>query len=233
MNFPSSRTPTFGPLLVAGRTLQFLPVWPVTLTVNRLAQHLLRCHPGLKERLREIAGKCFLIVPDDLPIYFLLTIEKDTITCTCTHTTVSSADIEIRGSFSNLLALLNGSADGDTLFFSRGLDVSGDTSALVALRNIMDSENIDLLTELASAFGPMQKPARAFLSRLLRIHEGVTAEMSLLTRAFLAPLETRSNSLSSSINQLRNQYESLERKILRLEHRVSKYNHSGTNAETA
>ena len=54
------------------------------------------------------------------------------------------------------MALLEARVDGDALFFTRELTVSGDTAAVVTLRNILDRETISVLDEASSLFGPLQ-----------------------------------------------------------------------------
>jgi predicted lipid carrier protein YhbT len=60
----------------------------------------------------------------------------------------------IRGNLRDLLALLEGRMDGDALFFSGTLSVEGDIEAVLMLRNALDGAEIDVLRDLASAFGP-------------------------------------------------------------------------------
>jgi len=63
-------------------------------------------------------------------------------------------DAVISAPLADLLDMLEGRSDGDTLFFSRGMTVTGDTSAVVELRNILDRAEIDLLDDMASFLGP-------------------------------------------------------------------------------
>ena len=50
--------------------------------------------------------------------------------------------------------MLHGSEDGDALFFSGELAISGDTSAVLALRNALDDAELDLTAELAGLVHP-------------------------------------------------------------------------------
>ena len=74
-------------------------------------------------------------------------------------------DAAIAGTFFNLLDMIDGSLDGDALFFSRDLVIEGDTEAVLALRNAIDNEEIDLAREIAALLGPFEgavvRPARA------------------------------------------------------------------------
>ena len=51
-------------------------------------------------------------------------------------------------------APLEGKLDGDALFFSRDITVTGDMEAMLALRNALDDCNVDLPADLSKATGP-------------------------------------------------------------------------------
>ena len=95
--------------------------------------------PELFARLGPHAGKRFLIDPTDLPFVLVLTPLPDRPLLTAHRRHERPAhDAAIAGTFFNLLDMIDGSLDGDALFFSRDLQVSGDTEAVVALRNALD-----------------------------------------------------------------------------------------------
>jgi predicted lipid carrier protein YhbT len=75
-------------------------------------------------------------------------------------------DAAIAGAFFNLLDMIDGSLDGDALFFSRDLKVSGDTEAVVALRNALDDFEGSALDSVLGSFGPLQGPATRALAGL-------------------------------------------------------------------
>jgi len=132
---------------------------------NRIATHVAEERPELFNRLGEHAGKRFLIDPTDLPFVLLLTPEPERPQLTAHRRSERPAhDAGIAGSFFNLLDLIDGSLDGDALFFSRDLRVSGDTGAVVALRNALDDFDGSALDSLVSSFGPLSVPAALALS---------------------------------------------------------------------
>lgn len=75
-------------------------------------------------------------------------------------------DAAIAGTFFNLMDLIDGTVDGDALFFSRDLRVTGDTEAVVALRNALDDFEGSALDSVIASFGPLSKPAVLALSAL-------------------------------------------------------------------
>src|SRR6516225_5977089 len=106
---------------------------------NRIAIHVAQSRPELFNRLGPHAGKRFLIDPTDLPFVLVLIPERDAPKMIAYRRYENPPyDAAIAGSFFHLLDMIDGAVDGDALFFSRDLRVTGDTEAVVALRNALD-----------------------------------------------------------------------------------------------
>ena len=82
------------------------------------------------------------------------------------------AGATIRGRFLLLLELLDAEEDGDAAFFSRDLEVTGDTEAVVRLRNALDDMDGSVAEEAAGMFG---RPGRALLAHLRRRYATIPA----------------------------------------------------------
>lgn len=137
--------------------LRFAPLAPLSLVGARLAKNLGRRHPSLFARLGEQAFKIFLIDPTDLPFVFLLVPQSGAPRLEALRRDDAVPwDARIAGSFAALLGLVHGAYDGDALFFSRDLVIEGDTEAVLALRNAIDNEEIDLANEAAALCGPLE-----------------------------------------------------------------------------
>jgi len=137
---------------------------------NRIATHVATARPELFHRLGAHAGKRFLIDPTDLPFVLVLTPlpERPLLTAHRRHERVAHA-AAIAGKFFNLLDMIDGSLDGDALFFSRDLQVSGDTEAVVALRNALDDFEGSALDSVVASFGPLSGTAGVALSAVRSI----------------------------------------------------------------
>jgi predicted lipid carrier protein YhbT len=123
---------------------------------TRIATHVAEARPELFNRLGAHAGKRFLIDPIDLPFVLVLTPEPERPHMTAHRRSERLAhDAAIAGTFFNLLDMIDGSLDGDALFFSRDLQVSGDTEAVVALRNALDDFEGSALDSVVASFGPL------------------------------------------------------------------------------
>jgi predicted lipid carrier protein YhbT len=145
--------------------LQNVPA--LLLTPIPIAVHVARSRPELFHRLGPHAGKRFLIDPIDLPFVMVLTPEPGMPRMTAHRRHERPAhEAAIAGTFFNLLDMIDGSLDGDALFFSRDLEVSGDTEAVVALRNALDDFEGSALESVVSSFGLFSRPAALALSGL-------------------------------------------------------------------
>lgn len=148
----------------------------VEIGLARLACVITRRHPGLVARLAPAAGAKILIEFSDVPWAFLLTIGVPPAPPSLRLATGADrkrASAVVDGKIDRLLNLLDGCVDGDTMFFSRDLFISGDTSAILLLRNALDSEDIDLFDDALDLLGPLARPARLVRQRTAAFARGV------------------------------------------------------------
>ena len=64
--------------------------------------------------------------------------------------------------------MIDGQTDSDALFFNRELTVTGNTEAIVALRNALDDMDVTLADDVAAAFGPLSRPVRTLFDLINR-----------------------------------------------------------------
>lgn len=141
--------------------------------LSRIVRRIATRHPTLFARLGPHQTTDFLIDAVELP--FALHLRPDPqalIFRAVPRAAAPRAGATIRGRFLLLLELIDAEEDGDAAFFSRDLEVSGDTEAVVRLRNALDDIDGSLAEETAAMFGP---PGRAVLARMRRAYS-VTRE---------------------------------------------------------
>ncbi len=150
--------------------LKPIPLPVLRLFFNPIAAHIARTRPELFARLGVHAGKRFLIDPVDLPFGLMLAPDPARpVLEAYRREQTPRHDARIAGSFLDLFGLIDGSVDGDALFFSRELQISGDTEAVVALRNALDDMEGSIVDNVSEAFGPFSKPAALVISALRTI----------------------------------------------------------------
>ncbi|WCL55549.1 ubiquinone anaerobic biosynthesis accessory factor UbiT [Gimibacter soli] len=179
-------TDTRAGVALARRLLSPLPLLPLNRFLVHFSRHLTRRHPAVIRRLEPVTGKRFLITATDLGLSFVMETGPGSVSVTAVRREHVAADVRVRGSFMALLHLLEGQLDGDALFFSRDISVEGDTEALLTLRNALDSEDIDLRSEIVTLFGPFA----GLVDRLATEAVGTWARLLHTGHAFgLAPGE--------------------------------------------
>lgn len=142
-----------------------LPVALVQRVVDKAFHRALQQHPDLFDRLGNESNKRFCFAPTDLDFVFLVHPESKSIH-TFRKASTPRADASVAGPMLTLLALLEGRIDGDAVFFSRSLSVTGDMEAMLALRNALDDCSFDLPSDLAGMAGPLAVPFQ-------RVAEGI------------------------------------------------------------
>lgn len=138
------------------------------LALTALLRRIAAQKPSILSRLGPYEGARFLIDVTDGPV--LLLIEPKARRITVHRRGAAPAhDAAITGRLSAFLAMLHGVEDGDALFFSGALEIAGDTSAVLALRNALDDAELDLTGELAALaghpFGPWLRRASDLAAR--------------------------------------------------------------------
>lgn len=150
-----------------------LPLKPLEWWLARVLQSVATRHPGLFERLGAHAQKRFGIEPTDLPFVFVIEPQLQAPRTSVLRTLPRNVSVRIAGPLLGLLGLIDGSYDGDALFFSRDLVIEGDVEAVLALRNAIEDAEVDLIAEAAAVLGPLaplvQQMFRGALSRLHQI----------------------------------------------------------------
>ncbi len=170
--------PRLGAALVAR-----LPLAPAQLAAERLVSQIAARHPDLFARLGDHARKTIAIDPTDTPLVFLLTPDPDLPRVRVARAVAGERwDARIAGPLAALLGLVHGAFDGDALFFSRDLVIEGDTGAVLALRNAIDNAELDMGHEIASLFGPVERPLAGAMRIALPLVERATG-VALMRRA--------------------------------------------------
>ena len=136
--------------------LRFLPLPLLQPILTLIGTQVARSQPDVFTRLGPHALKSFVIDPIDLPFVLVLKPRPDAPSLSAwRRNDAPHSHACIAGSFLNLFDLIDGSLDGDALFFSRKLRVTGDTEAVVALRNALDDVDGGVVESITKAFGPL------------------------------------------------------------------------------
>lgn len=134
--------------------------------LNRVVRDIARTLPELFERLGPHRHSRYLIDARDLPFILLLRPDPDGPELVAWPRRADPPhDTRISGRFRDLLGLIDAQRDGDALFFSRDLDISGDLEAVVCLRNAIDDVEGSIADQVADSLGPASRIAWTLLRR--------------------------------------------------------------------
>ncbi|MCZ7674792.1 MAG: SCP2 sterol-binding domain-containing protein [Roseovarius sp.] len=134
--------------------------------LGRVVRRIAARHPDMFARIAPYQKADFLIVANELPFALHLRPDPDApMMRAVPKSPLPPSDARIEGPFLLLLNLVDGESDGDAAFFSRELTISGNTEAVVSLRNALDDVDGSIAQETADLFGP---PGRAVLGMLRR-----------------------------------------------------------------
>jgi predicted lipid carrier protein YhbT len=188
---------------IAGLALRPIPKALLQATFSAALNTVLKRHPDILDRLQSIGSATIAIDVTDLP--FLLVFRPGSgpeALRLAERRAEAPAAATIRGSLTVLLSLLQGKADGDALFFSRALTIEGDTAIVVALRNVIDNAEIDLLEDITIGFGRLAPVARNIGRFSARAVIGLSRPLQVLQAAINKPIAQELLALRSAIEQL-------------------------------
>jgi predicted lipid carrier protein YhbT len=216
------KQPPFSPVLLAGFAMPPIGDGVLERALNLMGRHIWKRHQRNFERLKALPCRDFLIDPVDLPFVVSLVFEDDGPKMrVLRQTDASEGNAIIRGPFKALLEMAEGKVDGDALFFSRDLEIQGDTEAVVALRNAIDDADMDLVTEFLSVLGPLAKPARAVGDTALGLADRAINDFESLQKAILAPVLPRLSAQAGQIDDMDERISTIEKSLAKKKKKAS------------
>ena len=184
--------------------------------VTALMRQMGRRHQRLFRRLADMDDAVIFIEPTDLPHNFVLRLGHKGPAMTVAGRENDPVTARIKGRLESLLDMLEGRSDGDALFFSRDIILTGDTSAIVGLRNILDGEDIQVIAEVLSLAGPFARPASMFLRLTERAAKLVRARMEAFHNTLHPPVSV-DMSAAAECRQLRDEVQTLRAHLAKIE----------------
>jgi O2-independent ubiquinone biosynthesis accessory factor UbiT len=145
---------------------RLVPLFILQPVLKKIVQRIAIANPDMFDRLGPHRQASFLIDPVNLPFTLLLCPDPENLSLRALpRENPPPHDARIAGKFLDLFQLLDGDLDGDALFFSRDLDISGNTEAVVCLRNALDDVDGSVPQMVADMFGPLGRVALSGLRR--------------------------------------------------------------------
>ncbi len=124
-------------LKVLNLPLKFMPLWIESIGMGVVMGAILDSNQKFKDRLKEIDNKVFFFDAVDIKKGFYFHIKDGDIKVI--PNLAVNVDVTMKGAVSTLFGLLFGKEDPDTVFFSRRLEIAGDTAVAIHFKNILNS----------------------------------------------------------------------------------------------
>jgi predicted lipid carrier protein YhbT len=202
---------------LGGLALRPLPLFVLRPALTAAMAVMQRRHPDVFDRLDSLGDTDILIDATDLPVCFLLRLGAGgpSLSALRREDGPPQARAVIRGPLAMLIDLLEGRIDGDAVFFSRGLAVEGDMEAVVALRNAVDSAEIDLVDDVMALLGPFAFPARRLRPVADAAAARIARDFDAVRDALTAPLARRCEEQAARLHALENEMTALRDELAR------------------
>lgn len=152
--FTLSLRPDFRVPDLVSSVLRPLPLLPLEIFLQQLTSSIVRRHPGILERIGRSGLLRFGIDPIDVPFAMEIALRDNSASVRLMRSLDERhLHARIAGTLAALIGLVDGESDGDALFFSRDIAVTGDIAAVLALRNAVDAAEIKLIQEAVALVG--------------------------------------------------------------------------------
>jgi len=117
--------------------VRLIPNWIDAVAAGVFIATIVDSHSAFREKLSALEGKVFFFDALDVKKNFYMHIKDKDIKVTPHYG--GEPDVTMKGETSVLFRLLLGKEDPDTVFFSRRLEIGGDTAAAICFKNILNS----------------------------------------------------------------------------------------------
>ncbi|MGN7613649.1 ubiquinone anaerobic biosynthesis accessory factor UbiT [Magnetococcales bacterium HHB-1] len=142
--------------------LKFMPKTATSVSLGIALNILLKHHPELAKRMEALAGKVFRFEVIDLEQDYFMDVDGFGEVKIYPQYDIEP-DVTMSGDAAAFIALLLNREDPDSLFFTRKLELSGETDAGLCFKNILDSVDIDWEEEISHFVG---RPVSRILASL-------------------------------------------------------------------
>ena len=215
---------------LAAATLSLIPgpvLARLTVLLNRAMR---RRHPKLVDNFARLDPAVVHVFPADMPHRFAIEFGGGKMNVrVLLKDAPNPPDAEIRGNLMALIDLLEGRIDGDAMFFSREIEITGSTAVIVAVRNTLDREEILITDEIAAIFGPLERPARRIAHRIDSVIGRARARIETIHHR-LHEHDGPARDVGAECDALRAEVKALKTRLAKLDVRQTRTDSAATGA---
>ncbi len=218
------RVPPFTPMLFAGFLIRPIPAFSFKPVVKHVLDRMKKLYPEIFSRLAILENTNFLIRPTDLHYSFHLSVQEGE-----THVEVRDNSTEhpefqavISGPMLDLIRLLEGRVDGDALFFSRTLNIEGDTEAVLTLRNAVDSADVSLVDVMGGPVAFMKPGFDKMLSKIGSVFEQLERDFVTVQQSILLPAARHMREVDEELDRMENRMMKMDKELVKVKTSLKK-----------
>jgi O2-independent ubiquinone biosynthesis accessory factor UbiT len=201
--------------------LKFIPQPATAVSLSIVLNVFFSRYPDLKDQLSQLSGKIFEFEVEDLEeSFFMMVDDQGSVNI---HTYCDNiANVTMSGSTSAFLSLLFQTTDPDSLFFSRALNLSGETDTGLHFKNILNNVDINWEQELTVLLGSSIAQSLMALARQAQGvseqgKEKIESEIENWMEQQNLPLKQKFETFQSQVEALAEQTSKLEKSLSRVE----------------
>lgn len=216
--------PPLSATLLLGIAMNLLPLRLVQRIADLISARLLQHYPDMLDRMESVGPGTVILEPTDFPygVEIGLGLGRPRVSAYRRGGVTPKGDVLVRAPSDVLVALANGAEDGDALFFSRNLSISGNVELIIALRNAIDAADINFVSDVMLAAGPARTLVKPAVSWARRLSARVSADLTVLQAAILRPAHMAIASHEQMAAQLELRTQTIEREVSEMRRRAKR-----------
>lgn len=215
-NSNSSSIPDFSVSLLLGQLLN--PVISrsiLQIGIDKLTNLFVKQHPRVISKMAKFTPCRMVLIPIDMPFCFFVEFTPDDLNINIIDNNAFSGDnlTCIKSSLELFVKMLEGNLDGDALFFSRKLSIEGDTTSIVALRNILEAESINIKDDIEETLGVFSKLFYFVNNIACGIYNDVNDNLDIVKTSIIGHVEKKVNYQASINEKQKGELKKLEKQV--------------------
>ena len=122
----------------------------------------------------------------------------------------------LRGSFVDMLKMFEGKLDGDAAFFSKVFVLEGSTVAVLALRNAVDSQSMNIVEDLSDIFSPFNKQFKFLANVGIVKYSELQSKLDIISDSITSKVTEQVRAMDSELGFLYNEVDEIKKTLAKL-----------------
>lgn len=196
----------------------FLSKTILQFAVDQIVHKFEKRHPNIIYRMQVFKKSIIALEPNDLPFAFVASFHPSFKIKIVNKNSIGGDIVSLKAPLNIFLDMLFSSEDGDALFFARKLEVRGDTTSIVALRNIIEAENLSLEEDMQKEFGIFN----VLIKTLIGIYKDIDTSLKEVKTNLVKEIHDNVSYSHIKIDRLENEVRNLKLSLHKTSQKLAK-----------